>query len=87
MSVGGADASQNGFGEWMPRNSVLRSALHTPLWLGDRGARRRTLPGGSVHGHGNRDHQLLVSAPRRTGDGYYEAVVRMADDTLIEIVA
>ncbi|MCB1355641.1 MAG: VOC family protein [Maritimibacter sp.] len=29
---------------------------------------------------------LLVSAPRRTGDGYYEAVVRTPDDTLIEIV-
>ena len=30
---------------------------------------------------------LMVSAPRRTGDGYYEAVVRMPDGTLIEIVA
>lgn len=29
---------------------------------------------------------LLVSPPRRTGDGYYEAVVRATDDTLIEIV-
>ena len=29
---------------------------------------------------------LLASAPRRTGDGYYEAVVRMPDGTLIEIV-
>ena len=29
---------------------------------------------------------LLVSAPRRTGDGYYEAVVRAPDGTLIEIV-
>lgn len=29
---------------------------------------------------------LLVSAPRRTGDGYYEAVVRTPDGTLIEIV-
>lgn len=29
---------------------------------------------------------LLVSAPRRTGDGYYEAVVRSPDHTLIEIV-
>jgi len=29
---------------------------------------------------------LLVSAPRQTGDGYYEAVVRTPDNTLIEIV-
>jgi len=29
---------------------------------------------------------LLVCAPRRTGDGYYEAVVRAPDGTLIEIV-
>ncbi len=29
---------------------------------------------------------LLVSAPRRTGDGYYEAVVRAPDGSLIEIV-
>ncbi|MCB1337032.1 MAG: VOC family protein [Maritimibacter sp.] len=29
---------------------------------------------------------LLVSAPRRTGDGYYEAVVKSPDGTLIEIV-
>lgn len=29
---------------------------------------------------------LLVSAPRRTGDGYYEAVVRSPDGILIEIV-
>lgn len=28
---------------------------------------------------------LLVSAPRRTGDGYYEAVVRSPEGTLIEI--
>ncbi|SDX97261.1 VOC family protein [Roseicitreum antarcticum] len=29
---------------------------------------------------------LLVSEPRRTGDGYYEAVVRSPEGTLIEIV-
>lgn len=29
---------------------------------------------------------LLVSAPRRTGDEYYEAVVRSPDGTVIEIV-
>jgi len=29
---------------------------------------------------------LLVSAPRTTGDGYYEAVIRAPDGTLIEIV-
>jgi lactoylglutathione lyase len=29
---------------------------------------------------------LLVSAPRRTGDGYYEAVVRTPEGILIEIV-
>lgn len=29
---------------------------------------------------------LLVSAPRGTGDGYYEAVVRSPENTLIEIV-
>ena len=29
---------------------------------------------------------LLVSTSRRTGDGYYEAVVRAPDGTLIEIV-
>lgn len=29
---------------------------------------------------------LLVSEPRRTGDGYYEAVVKSPDGTLIEIV-
>jgi len=29
---------------------------------------------------------LLVSAPRRTGDGYYEAVVQSPEGTLIEIV-
>ena len=28
---------------------------------------------------------LLVSAPRTTGDGYYEAVVRMPEGTLVEI--
>ncbi len=33
-----------------------------------------------------RQDGLLVSAPRRTGDGYYEAVVRAPDGTLIEIV-
>jgi lactoylglutathione lyase len=30
---------------------------------------------------------LLVSAPRMTGDGYYEAVVAMPDGTRIEITA
>ncbi len=30
---------------------------------------------------------LMVSPPRTTGDGYYEAVVRSPDGTLIEIVA
>ncbi len=30
---------------------------------------------------------LLVSAPRRTGDGFYEAVIRAPDGTLIELVA
>jgi lactoylglutathione lyase len=30
---------------------------------------------------------LLVSAPRRTGDGFYEAVVQTPEGTLIEIVA
>lgn len=30
---------------------------------------------------------LLVSGPRWTGDGYYEAVVRMPDGTLVELVA
>lgn len=30
---------------------------------------------------------LLVSPPRRTGDGYYEAVVRSPEGTIIEIVA
>jgi lactoylglutathione lyase len=30
---------------------------------------------------------LQVSAPRRTGDGYYEAVVQTPDGILIEIVA
>ncbi|WP_458792962.1 VOC family protein [Yoonia sp. MH D7] len=29
---------------------------------------------------------LLVSEPRTTGDGYYEAVVRSPDGTLIEII-
>ncbi|TRD15569.1 VOC family protein [Palleronia caenipelagi] len=29
---------------------------------------------------------LLVSEPRKTGDGYYEAVVRSPEGTLIEIV-
>ncbi len=29
---------------------------------------------------------LLVSGPRRTGDGFYEAVVRSPDGTLIEII-
>jgi lactoylglutathione lyase len=29
---------------------------------------------------------LLVSQPRRTGDGYYEAVVRSPEGVLIEIV-
>ena len=31
-------------------------------------------------------HDLLVSAPRRAGDGYYEAVVRTPEGVLIEIV-
>lgn len=30
---------------------------------------------------------LLVSAPRTTGDGYYEAVIAMPDGTRIEITA
>jgi lactoylglutathione lyase len=30
---------------------------------------------------------LLVSAPRRTGDGFYETVVQTPEGTLIEIVA
>jgi lactoylglutathione lyase len=29
---------------------------------------------------------LLVSDPRKTGDGYYEAVVRSPEGVLIEIV-
>lgn len=29
---------------------------------------------------------LLVSGPRRTGDGFYEALVRTPDGTLIEVV-
>ena len=34
-----------------------------------------------------RADDLLVSGPRRTGDGYYEAVVRSPDGTLVETVA
>lgn len=30
---------------------------------------------------------ILVSAPRTTGDGYYEAVIKDPDGNLIEIVA
>ena len=30
---------------------------------------------------------ILVSGPRTTGDGYYEAVIRDPDGNLIEIVA
>ncbi|MES2058153.1 MAG: VOC family protein [Pseudomonadota bacterium] len=30
---------------------------------------------------------LLVSAPRMTGDGFYEAVVRAGDGTLVELTA
>ncbi len=33
-----------------------------------------------------RRDELLVSAPRRTGDGYYEAVARSPEGALIEIV-
>lgn len=32
-------------------------------------------------------HEFIVSAPRRTGDGYYEAVVADPDGNRIEIVA
>ncbi|MDK6769448.1 VOC family protein, partial [Klebsiella aerogenes] len=30
---------------------------------------------------------ILVSAPRTTGDGYYEAVIKDPDGNLVEIVA
>lgn len=33
-----------------------------------------------------RDNKLLLG-PRRTGDGYYEALIRGPDDLLIELVA
>ena len=33
------------------------------------------------------EHDILVSAPRTTGDGYYEAVIKDPDGNLIEIVA
>ena len=32
------------------------------------------------------DSTRLVSGPRRTGDGYFEAVVRSPEGALIEIV-
>ena len=34
-----------------------------------------------------RGEGLLISGPRRTGDGYYEAVVRSPDGALVEITA
>lgn len=34
-----------------------------------------------------RDRGCLVSAPRTTGDGFYEAVIAMPDGTRIEITA
>jgi len=30
---------------------------------------------------------ILVAAPRRTGDGYYEAIIRDPDGNLIELIA
>ena len=33
------------------------------------------------------EQDILVSAPRTTGDGYYEAVIKDPDGNLIEIVA
>ncbi|MCW9567625.1 VOC family protein [Klebsiella oxytoca] len=33
------------------------------------------------------EQDILVSAPRTTGDGYYEAVIKDPDGDLIEIVA
>ena len=33
------------------------------------------------------EQDMLVSAPRTTGDGYYEAVIKDPDGNLIEIVA
>ena len=33
------------------------------------------------------EQDILVSAPRTTGDGYYEAVIKYPDGNLIEIVA
>lgn len=34
-----------------------------------------------------KEQGILVSDPRTTGDGYYEAVIRDPDGNLIEIVA
>lgn len=34
-----------------------------------------------------KERDILVSGPRTTGDGYYEAVIRDPDGNLIEIVA
>lgn len=34
-----------------------------------------------------KERGILVSGPRTTGDGYYEAVIRDQDGNLIEIVA
>ncbi|WP_263798243.1 VOC family protein [Klebsiella oxytoca] len=33
------------------------------------------------------EQDILISAPRTTGDGYYEAVIKDPDGNLIEIVA
>ena len=33
------------------------------------------------------EQDILVSAPRTTGDGYYEAIIKDPDGNLIEIVA
>lgn len=53
--------------------------VHLAISVG--GARR------SMRWRAGRSRGILVSPPRTTGDGYYEAVIKDPDGNLIEIVA
>src|SRR6056297_2460251 len=66
LSVGGADASQNGFGDLMPTKSDLRSAMSVSLAIAPSGALHLSRPG-PVRGRTFRG--AAVGVPGQARDG------------------
>lgn len=81
----------------LPNSNLVLELMSAP-WVGDADDKTRTgcthlaiSLGGSDQVDAAAKHfaalGLLAAAPRTTGDGFYEALVKMPDGTLLEITA